>query len=251
MRHAPADLVAKIRKRRDRADKLRRRWLAAERRYAVLAARADASDAVGTRIRGHVTATREAELAGQPKTERERRDAERLTRLQNSADLVKISDLKAANLAPDIRTAAGMRDLEVQNLGGTKRARSLTYRAMLGKRWNDVREEVCRRFDSMWHAASAGHFPPPKFEPGVDGGKLSSGLPNGGTNWDITALERDIGPNDVARLKERIIDGLDFNALARTGGYDARTRATLFIAAVDAAARAWGIRHSEPERRSA
>lgn len=223
-----------------RAEKLRDRWTAEAFKLKPHADRL----AAARRVAEGISLVQQARLAraaaSLPRTEKEERVAAKRERLEAQQDRAKASSMRLAGVPHDARTAAGRRDFKVESLGGTKRARSQPYRAMLGPKATPEREAACERFDMLWHASQEGLLPGPKFEPGVDSGKGGAGIPkSSGALDDLAALTAAIGEDRTALLRARIVDGLDFRAMERAGEGDARALGVLFVAAVDAAVRAW------------
>lgn len=240
------DSAAKARRLASRAEKLRDRWIHEAHRLKPAAERAAAARRVAQGISLVAQARAARAAAALPQNEAERRAAVKRERLEAQQERARASQMSGAGLSHDPRTAAGRRDLKVEALGGSKRARSQPYKALLGVKATPQREATCERFDALWHASQEGLLPTSRFEPGVDGGKGAGAGPmiprQASAIGDLNELRSRIGEQNFALLKLRIVDGLDFRALERAGYGSARDLGVLFVAAVDAAVQAWSGR---------
>lgn len=100
-----------------------------------------------------------------------------------------------------------------------------------------------RQFDELCHRAFAGLLPEPRFEPGVD----TSAGPAGVTEDRIAGLAemqnltRRIGDEAQALLFHRVYERRQFTWMSGQGFGDERALAILFLSAVDATARFYGL----------
>ncbi len=220
----------------ERARKLARHHTGVAERLKPHASRANAADRVIDRL--------PPQPRPKPESKRERTERIRRERLHAQAEAARRKEMSAAGIDHDSRTASGKRDHEVQNLGGTKRARSLKHSSLFKNKSEATysRVRACEIYDELWHAAHIGDYPEPRFEPKVDSSGKFGVIPmNAGAKEKLDAITKAIGAEPAALLYFRIIENWSFRAMARDGYGDERSLQFRFVAAVDAAARALGF----------
>lgn len=173
--------------------------------------------------------------------------AEKRERMLHQADAARASARRSAGLETDERTAAGQREIVVSNARDAAGKRgSLAEYGVLIRNQSDrtgPRIAAMRQFDELCHRAFAGLLPEPRFEPGVD----TSAGPAGVTEARIAGLSemqnltRRIGDEAQALLFHRVYERRQFTWMSGQGFGDERALAILFLAAVDATARFYGL----------
>jgi hypothetical protein len=190
--------------------------------------------------------TKRHHTAPTPPQGRSKADAKR-ERLLKQGEAAKRRDHAAAGLDYDPRTAAGAREREIQNLGGTKRARSLSFGKLFKNKSEATNERclACQKYEELWHFAKRGDFPNPRFEPRVDNSMQAGALPPAaGAKEKLADLVATIGEEGEALLYARIIENRTYTALCAESGMNADPRRLtgIFVQAVDAAARFFGLK---------
>lgn len=177
--------------------------------------------------------SRETKDQRQERFRRERRAALSLA--------AKSKEFTAAGLpAADLRTAAGNREHQIDSVGGTKRARSLSIHKLIrGPQNTPVRQETCRRYEEMFHQAHGDLYRSPAWTPKVDQSYVSKTPTEGAANGKglYARLVAVIGEEANAFLYWRIIENMDFETMERNGFGQNRHLSQRFIQAVDAASR--------------
>jgi hypothetical protein len=181
--------------------------------------------------------------------ERRAKEAEKRRRLEEQELATTKRAMASAAVSYDPRTGAGMRELQLQNLGGAMRVQVGTYGGLFKTKAaaTDVRLLACHMFDGLCCRAYEGLFPEPRFEASVQGGKLS-GVPDSRADalMRVDEMKRAIGSEAFAILFHRIHMGMTLKAMEMAGLGDKRRLATLFMAAVDGAARFFRLTKASP-----
>lgn len=177
--------------------------------------------------------SRETKAQRQERFRRERKAALNL--------VAKSREFTAAGLpAADPRTAAGNRELQIDSIGGTKRARSLSIHKLIrGPENTLIRQETCRRYEELYHQAHGDLFRSPTWTPKVDQSHVSKTPTEGAADGKslYARLVATIGEEANGALYRRIIENLDYESLERGGFGKNRRLSRQFIEAVDAASR--------------
>ena len=164
---------------------------------------------------------------------------------QRQAEAARTRELKAADVHHDPRTAAGMREIEVRGPTINKRASLAGYAAMIARTTDRTppRLLALERYDVLWHRAHAGLFPNPRFERGVDTSRSLPGVPDDRATslQEISRLAARIGDEANALLFHKVVGGHSFAWMASQGMGEPERLGVLFLAAVDALARFYGI----------
>ena len=223
------------------------------RRMLDKAARLKSNAAQARVIERRMTTLREAHPRPRPETARERKVREKAARAQAEIDLRKRRALASACVDYDSRTAPAMRELQVDSLGPNNRVRSLAYMALFDRRRRDAtatRVAACATFDSLWHAAHAGDFPEPRFEPQVD-----SSTPErmhqerfADAKLRLEALRRRLDVMTYALLVERIVRNVRYAALTWIGGVNTLPRR--FVEATDVLVEFFGLEEFNESKRA-
>ncbi|MCJ2056176.1 hypothetical protein MKL09_06400 [Methylobacterium sp. J-048] len=105
-----------------------------------------------------------------------------------------------------------------------------------------------QRFDELCHRAYAGLFQNPKFERGVDVSKGLPGVPDDRCDGlaEMQRLSARIGEEAQALLFHRVFERRTFTAMRDMGMGGERELAVLFLRAVDAVARFYGLSGQSP-----
>lgn len=182
---------------------------------------------------------------------RQARAAEKLAQQQRQTEERARSDLRRAGLDHDPRTAAAQREVIITGGRGAteKRAMIAGYGSLIRTASDRTgpRIEAMRRFDELCHRAFAGLYPNPKFERGVDVSKRLPGVPDDRCDGlaEMDQLSARIGEEAKAILFFRIFEARTFTAMRDMGLGGERELAVLFLRAVDAVARFYGLQ-SQP-----
>lgn len=190
-------------------------------------------------------AIQHATTTGSRETEHQRKVRLRRERFASQGDR-KQAKLRAEAGLPlhDPRTAAGQRQYTVTRTGALTRATTLAYADLFARRANatDVRLAACERYETLIRASHAGQFPEQSFEPRVDNSTVRGIPPGNGDAHNALAQLRDaIGLEGAALLYLRIIENRTARSLAGDELGDERAVQARFIAAVDGAARFFGL----------
>ncbi len=168
------------------------------------------------------------------------------------ASLSKADALAAAAVTYDPRLATAERDVQVESLGATHRARSLPYKALFDKRASDatpIRVVACKMFDDIWHMGHVGDFPEPRFEPQVDtsGTERAHQEKRAQAKRQLEVLRQTIGPLGYAVLEQRVVYNVRYDVLMKFFEMRKATAPKLFIEAVDRLVDHFGLADA-PER---
>ncbi len=168
--------------------------------------------------------------------------AERRVRLKREKLEAAHAAAKRRNVAatpPDQRTAAGGRELQIDNLGHTSRSRSLRSDRVFPNKAQASPERV-RAVDvytDVWHHAHAGIKSVDLLNGGGGGGYRNT-MPGGfGSHDTLTRLRATIGAEAETILFYRIIENMSFAWMAKQGFGSEHKLRTAFVEAVDATAR--------------
>jgi hypothetical protein len=173
--------------------------------------------------------------------------AERRSRLKRERlDAMHAASKRKAGAATpriDERTAAGGRELQLDNLGHTSRERSLRSDRVFPNKAQASPERV-RAVDvylEVWHGAHAG-IKSVDLLNGGGGGGYRNIMPSGfGSHDTLTRMRATIGAEAETILFYRVIENMSFAWMAKQGfGSEHKLRAK-FVEAVDAAARFFGF----------
>jgi hypothetical protein len=187
--------------------------------------------------------------AHRDETPKQRKERLKRERLGAQIEASRRKERNAAGMDYDPRTAAGRREPQIENLGGTKRARSASYRSLLKTQRSPIREAACDMFENLWYAMRTGSYPNPRFEPRVDCSGRPDRLPPAARAKEYYAsLVAEIGREAEAILYLRIIENLSYAALAaaESGTFKEKQLGAQFVVAVDAAATFFGLRPPSP-----
>ncbi|MBP1180005.1 hypothetical protein [Methylobacterium sp. PvR107] len=183
-----------------------------------------------------------------PKEERRQsRASEKLAQQERQTEERARSELRRVGLDHDPRTAAAQREVIITGGRGAteKRAMVAGYASLIRTASDRTgpRIEGMRRFDELCHRAYAGLFPNPKFERGVDISKGLPGVPDDRCDGlaEMDRLSARIGEEAKAILFFRIFEARTFTAMRDMGLGGERELAVLFLRAVDAVARFYGL----------
>jgi len=149
-------------------------------------------------------------------------------------------------VAFDPRTAAGQREIQIRGPAVDKRASLADYAAMIHRQTDRTppRLLALERFDQLWHRAHAGQFPNPRFERGVDTSRKVGGVSDDRADQllEVDRLKARIGEEMFAVLFHLVIGGHSFTWMAGQGMGESERLDVLFLAAIDATARHFGLR---------
>lgn len=163
-----------------------------------------------------------------------------------------LRDLEA-NLTFDRRTAGGSREIRFGNAKGKSEARVTlaTYSALIRHPKDRTAERLraMADFDELWHRAEKGLYPEPRFEPPVDTTAGPSGVTADRVDGlaEMQRLVAYIGRQAQALLFLRIVDRMEFTAIARLTGRDQREVSALVLSAIDGVAAFYGYSRPTPE----
>lgn len=163
-----------------------------------------------------------------------------------------LRDLEA-NLEFDRRTAGGSREIRLGNARGKSEARVAlaSYSALITaqKDRTDARLRAMAQFDELWHRSEKGLYPEPRFEPPVDTTAGPSGVTADRVDGlaDMQRLVAYIGRQAQALLYLRIVDRMEFTAIARLTGHGRQEVAAMVLSAVDSVAAFYGYSRPTPE----
>jgi hypothetical protein len=202
------------------------------------------ADVVGKRIDAMLAVARANRP--RPETDKERKERERHAKAQAASHAKRTTTLASAAIEFDPRLATANRDLHVDALGANNRARSLTYKALFDRRASDAtttRVAACAAFDGLWHAAHAGDFPEPRFEPQVDtsGKERAHQEHRAGAKRKLEQLHRTIGREAYELLEQRIVHNVRYTTLAKIMAVGRNRLPTLFVEATDGLVEFFGL----------
>ena len=246
LRSGYRDAAARAEAKAKDSERQARRWRAEADRLRPMAQRADVAGRIADRITTQHRASRAAAAELLPKTPSERRQVEKRTRAYLQAENAKRSTYAQAGLTWDPRTAAGQRELSIEALGHTNRARA-RLDSLFSRKTDatDVRLMTVERFEMLVMQASSGLYPFPKFEVEGSGGtgrERISGCVE--AQREVERLAAHIGREAFALMWVRIIIRARWTVLEGEGIGERRSLSTQFLAAVDATARFFDIDRS-------
>lgn len=161
--------------------------------------------------------------------------------------------LAGIGIPHDPRTAAGVRELHVQEIrGGEKRVSTLDPGQLIKRQSErtEARIRAIAAFDSLCHDVYAGLYPSPKFERGVDVSHTPGRpLARSSAASEMQQLARRIGDEAQAILHLRIFERHSFAWMAQQGLGNPEHLGVLFLSAVDAVARFYGFAGPSPAQR--
>lgn len=175
------------------------------------------------------------------------RENEKRQRLLRQGEAARQKERARAGLEQDERTAAAQREIVVGNVRGDseKRGSLADVGTLIARRTDRTgpRLEAIRRFDELCHCAYAGLFPEPRFERGVDTSKRLPGVPDSRADGlrEMQNLTNRIGDEAQALLFLRVFERRTLAWMAGQGMGEPERLGVLFLAAVDAVARFYGI----------
>lgn len=174
-----------------------------------------------------------------------RRSAAKRERLEAIDRATKRKASCAAGLAHDDRIAAGNREVLVEDLGHTKRARTPRYEKLFKSRVeaSPDRVQACEWYDLIWNSAHAGLLKSPDLLNGGGQSGYRNILPPGiGPHEQLSELHHRVGPEAASLLYHRIVLGFTFIGMEKQGFGRERDLRAQFVQAVDAAARFFGLK---------
>jgi hypothetical protein len=198
---------------RDRAEQKLRRWM---KEADFLRGPVNRAQSTEKRVQLMLTAT----IKPPQETDRQRKTREKEKRQREAAHAIRSKTLASAAVDFDPRIATADRELHIDALGNANRARSLTYTALFGRRSVDAtttRVLACTAFDDIWHAAHAGEFPEPKFEPQVDSSRSDRTHQESRARAKmlLQKFHTAMGPYFYSIVEQRIVRNMSYGALAR------------------------------------
>ncbi|KMO21410.1 hypothetical protein SQ03_03415 [Methylobacterium platani JCM 14648] len=158
-----------------------------------------------------------------------------------------------AGLEFDRRTAGGSREIRIGNARGRadQRVTLASYSALIKDQAErtEARLRAMAAFDDLWHRAEKGLYPEPRFEPPVDTTAGPSGVTADRVDGlaEMQRLVAYVGRQAQAMLYLRIVERMEFTAIARLIGRDKRDVSALVLSAVDSAAAFFGYARPAPE----
>jgi hypothetical protein len=174
------------------------------------------------------------------------KEQEKRDRLAQQGQAQRRRDEKAAGVDHDPRTAAGQREIQIRGPAVDKRASLADYANLIHRQTDRTppRLLALERFDALWHRAHAGQFPNPRFERGVDTSRKIGGVSDDRAESLrlIGDVKTRIGEEFFAILFHRVINGHSFSWMASQGMGESERLGVLFLAAIDATARHFGLR---------
>ncbi|ACB79514.1 hypothetical protein Mpop_1344 [Methylorubrum populi BJ001] len=177
---------------------------------------------------------------------RQAKEQEKRDRLAQQGQAQRKRDEKAAGVDHDPRTAAGQREIQIRGPAVDKRASLADYANLIHRQTDRTppRLLALERFDTLWHRAHCGLMATPRYERGVDTSRKIAGVPDDRAESLrlIDGVKARIGEEMFAILYHRVINGHSFSWMASQGMGESERLGVLFLAAIDATARHFGLR---------
>jgi hypothetical protein len=177
---------------------------------------------------------------------RQAKEQEKRERLAQQGQAQRRRDEKAAGVDHDPRTAAAQREIQIRGPAVDKRASLADYANLIHRQTDRTppRLLALERFDTLWHRAHCGLMATPRYERGVDTSRKIAGVPDDRAEslHLIDGVKARIGEEMFAILFHRVINGHSFSWMASQGMGGSERLGVLFLAAIDATARHFGLR---------
>lgn len=150
------------------------------------------------------------------------------------------------DVAFDPRTAAEQREIQIRGPAVDKRASLADYAAMIHRMTDRTppRLLALEGFNQLWHRAHAGQFPNPRFERSVATSRRLGSVSDDCADQllEVGRLKGRVGEELFAVLFHRVIGGHSFTWMACQRMGEPEKLGMLFLAAIDATARHFGLR---------